>query len=232
MKHWINQYICLLWSCLLLWSCNDEELFKQSELGEPVDVVLNFGAAHHEQIEIKTRATYAPHYESMVRNIYAFVFANGNKIYGHYFGTDDLNKTDERNYWTVTNMSSTNNVTKGKLHMSVPSVSQGAEIILIANFDLDFMNLSQERLGSVRTKSDLNQLVVSLNQAIPDRNAGYFMMTGSQDGVTIASNGTITIPNNTPIMLHRLDAKVEVNVRVNPNDQSKSQDGKSIQQVK
>ena len=232
MKHWINKYILLAWSCLLLWGCSDEELLQQSVIGEPVDVVLHFGATHNDQIEIKSRATYELHYESMVRNVYAFVFANGNKIYGHYFGAEDLNKTDQKNYWTVNNMTSTNqSETNGTLNMSVPAVSQGAEIVLIANFDLDFMNLSQERLGSVRTKSDLNQLVVSLNQAIPDRNAGYFMMTGSQDGVSIAQNGTITVPNN-PIMLRRLDAKVEVNVRVNPNEKSTSQDGKSVQQVK
>ena len=48
------------------------------------------------------------------------------------------------------------------------------------------------------------------------------MMTGSQDGVTISSEGVISVPNK-PIMLRRLDAKVEVNVRVNPNEETKNQ---------
>ena len=70
-------------SCLLAWSCSDEVLVQQSEVGKPVDVVLNFGATNNDQIEIKTRATYELYYESMVRNVYAFDFANGEKIYGN-----------------------------------------------------------------------------------------------------------------------------------------------------
>ena len=229
MKHWINKYIIMVCSCLLAWSCSDEELIQQSEVGKPVDVVLSFGATNNDQIEIKSRATYELYYESMVRNVYAFVFANGEKIYGHYFSAEDLDKTNQKEYWTVSNMPSTNQgKTEGKLYMSVPEVSAGgAEIVLIANIDLDFMNVSQERLGLVRTKDDLNELVVSLNQEIPDRNAGYFMMTGSQTGVTISSQGVISVPN-TPIKLRRLDAKVEVNVRVNPNEESNRQKVKTF----
>lgn len=228
MKHWINKYIIMVCSCLLGWSCSDEELVQQSEVGKPVDVVLSFGAINHDPIEINTRATYDLHYESMVRNVYAYVFANGEKIYGHYFGAEDLGKTTQKEYWTVSNMPSTNQgKTEGKLYMSVPEVSDGgAEIVLIANIDLDFMNVSQERLGLVRTKEDLNELVVSLNQEIPDRNAGYFMMTGSKSNVTIAQDGTIN--TNGRIMLQRLDAKVEVNVRVNPNEESNSQQVKQF----
>lgn len=227
MKHWINIYIVMVCSCLLGWSCSDEELVQQSEVGKPVDVILSFGAINHDPIEINTRATYDLHYESMVRNVYAYVFANGEKIYGHYFGADDLNQTTQKEYWTVTNMTSDNTgTTEGTLRMSVPAVSQGAEIVLIANIDLDFMNVSQERLGLVRTKSDLNELVVSLNQEIPDRNAGYFMMTGSKSNVTIAQDGTIN--TNGRIMLQRLDAKVEVNVRVNPNETTNSQKVKTF----
>ena len=224
MKHWVSRYIAMICSCLFLLSCSEDELVKQTVVGEPVDVMLSFGATNHDQIEIKSRTTYELYYESMVRNVYAFVFANGDKIYGHYFSAADLDKTDQKQYWTVSNMSSSNtgNQTNGTLHMSVPAVSGQAEIVLIANIDLDFMNVSEDRLGLVRTKDDLNALVVSLNQEIPDRNAGYFMMTGSQDGVTISSEGVISVPNK-PIMLRRLDAKVEVNVRVNPNEETKNQ---------
>jgi hypothetical protein len=160
----------------------------------------------------------------MVRNVYVYVFANGNKIYGRYFGADDLGNTEQDEYWTVENVGPNNTPSKttGTLHMSVPSVSAEAEIVLIANIDLDFLNISEERLGLVRTREELQELVVSLNQEIPDRNAGYFMMTGSQTEVTISSQGVISVPN-TPIKLRRLDAKVEVNVRVNPNEGSISQ---------
>lgn len=223
MKHWVSKYIAMICSCLFLLSCSEDELVKQTVVGEPVDVMLSFGATNHDQIEIKSRTTYELYYESMVRNVYAFVFANGDKIYGHYFSAADLDKTDQKQYWEVSNMSSSNtgNQTNGTLHMSVPAVSGQAEIVLIANIDLDFMNVSEERLGLVRTKDDLNALVVSLNQEIPDRNAGYFMMTGSKSNVTISENGTIE--TNGKIKLQRLDAKVEVNVRVNPNEETKNQ---------
>ena len=224
MKRLIKRYILAVCSIVLLLGCSDEDMLQQGIVGSEVNAVLHFGATHNEQINIKTRTTYDIHYESMVRNIYAFVFVNGEKIYSHYFEEADLDNTANKNYWTVENMSSDGNSgqTNGTLHMCVPSVSGSAEIILVANIDLDFLNISQERLGLVRTKQDLNELVVSLNQEIPDRNAGYFMMTGSCKNASIAANGTISIPESR-ITLHRLDAKVEVNVRINPNEESDRQ---------
>ena len=219
MKRLIKRYILAVCSIVLLLGCSDEDMLQQGIVGSEVNAVLHFGATHNEQINIKTRTTYDIHYESMVRNVYVFVFANNDKVYGHYFDESNLNKSGEKEYWTVSNMSSENTSvqTKGTLHMSLPSVSANAEIVLIANIDLDFMNVSQERLGLVRTKDDLNELVVSLNQEIPDRNAGYFMMTGSQGNVSISTDGAISVPGG-KIMLRRLDAKVEVNVRINPNE--------------
>ena len=224
MKHFIIKGILLTLGILLISGCHDNDLIQQSTVGAPVNVVLDFGTTNHEKVQIKTRTTYDLYYESMVRNMYVFVFANNSKIYGHYFSEENLDDTGSKEYWTVDNMTSDNtgNQTSGTLHMSVPSVSGEAEIVLIANIDLDFMNVSQERLGLVRTKQDLNELVVSLNQEIPDRNAGYFMMTGSKSNVSISQDGVISIPDG-KIMLKRLDAKVEVNVRINPNEESKNQ---------
>ncbi len=224
MKHFIIKGILLTLGILLISGCHDNDLIQQSTVGAPVNVVLDFGATNHEKVQIKTRTTYDLYYESMVRNVYVFVFANNSKIYGHYFNEANLDDTGSKEYWTVDNMTSDNtgNQTSGTLHMSVPSVSGEAEIVLIANIDLDFMNVSQERLGLVRTKQDLNELVVSLNQEIPDRNAGYFMMTGSKSNVSISQDGVISVPDG-KIMLKRLDAKVEVNVRINPNEESKNQ---------
>ena len=224
MKQLIIKGILFTLGILLLSGCHDNDLIKQSTVGAPVDVVLDFGATQYEQVQVKTRTTYDIFYESMVRNVYVFVFANNSKIYGHYFNEANLDDTGSKEYWTVNNITSDNtgNQTSGTLHMSVPSVSGEAEIVLIANIDLDFMNVSQERLGLVRTKQDLNELVVSLNQEIPDRNAGYFMMTGSKSNVSISQDGVISVPDGR-IMLRRLDAKVEVNVRINPYEESKNQ---------
>lgn len=225
MKHWVYIFLWAFGVCLTQTSCSDETLLKDTGIGErEVCVALSFGAKDHKTVEVKTRNTYDLHYESMVRNVYAFVFANGERVYGRYFDSDDLNQYSNKEYWTVSNMSSTDNTTQtsGMLQMSVPTIANNAEIVLVANIDLDFMNLSEERLGLVRTKNDLDAMIVSLNQDLPERNAGYFMMVGSANGISINENGIINIPNG-KIMLQRLDAKVEVNVRVNPNEESDNQ---------
>lgn len=228
-KYIFNNIKRLIHACMLVWmvcvvGCADDELAQQAFVGNTVKATLHFGTTSNDTIAIKTRNTYEYHYESMVRNVYVFIFANGDKVYGRYFGTEDLGNTDAEEYWTVSNVGPNNTPSKttGTLHMTVPTVSAEAEIVLIANIDLDFLNLSEERLGLVRSRADLQELIVSLNQEIPDRNAGYFMMTGSQDGVSISNDGDIRLPDGS-IKLRRLDAKVEVNVRVNPNEVSNSQ---------
>ena len=221
MMHKTVKTLFIILSSILLQCCSDSELYKASIVGNEVNAVLKFGTTESKKINITTRTTYDLHYESMVRNIYVFVFANGEKIYGHYFDEEDLDQTGNKEYWTVDNMSSDNTGTQtsGTLHLSVPTVQAEAEIVLVANIDLDFMNISEERLGLVRTKEELGKLVVSLNQEIPDRNAGYFMMTGWEENVTISTDGIIYLPKG-EILLHRLDTKVEVNVRIDPNDKS------------
>lgn len=227
MKHTVQimRMFALLLFGVLLGACHEEELFKQTIIGEKeVPVTLTFGSTEHRKVEIQTRSTYDLHYESMVRNMYVFIFSDGQRVYGRYFDEDDLDKTSNREYWTVENMSSDNTTvaTTGTLNMRVPTISGDAEIVLVANIDLDFMNLSEDRLGLIRSKNELNAIIVSMNQELPERNAGYFMMTGSSQGVSIAQNGTITVPGG-KIMLRRLDAKVEVNVRVNPKEESNHQ---------
>lgn len=219
MKNWIYKLGVVLLACFMLSDCTEEDPTQQAVVGKKTDVVLNFGSIRHDDVEIKTRMTYdEPHYESMVRNIYVFIFANGNKVYGRFFDDDDFD-TSKNEYWSVNNMSAddTSVQTSGTIHMRVPTISGDAEVMLISNIDLDIMNLSKERLGLVQSKSDLQKMILSLNQEITERNAGYFMMTGSKEGVTISSDGTITIPDG-KIMLKRIDAKIKVNVRVNPED--------------
>lgn len=225
-KDWIRILGILLLTGFLVAGCSEDDLALMTNVGDKeVMVTLPFGSKAHDEVHVTTRGTYDLHYESMVRNMYVFLFADGKKVYGRYFDDDDLDQTGNKEYWEVQNMSSDGSTdqTSGTLHICVPAVSgAGAEIVLIANIDLDFMNMSQDRLGLVRTKSGLESLIVSLNQEIPERNAGYFMMTGSKSGVIIADDGKINIPDG-KIMLQRLDAKVEVNVRVNPNEESKRQ---------
>lgn len=225
-KDWIRILGILLLTGMLVAGCTEDDLASLTNVGDKeVRVALPFGSKEHEEIRVTTRGTYELHHESMVRNMYVFLFADGKKVYGRYFDDDDLDQTGNKEYWEVQNMSSDGSTdqTSGTLHICVPAVSgAGAEIVLIANIDLDFMNMSEDRLGLVRSQDELNALMVSLNQELPERNAGFFMMTGSRSGVSIYEDGSITVPGG-KVMLERLDAKVEVNVRVNPTEQTNNQ---------
>lgn len=200
----------------ILTGCADEDLMEKSWVGkDEVWINLPFGCSDNDKVNITTRATYDLKYESMVQNVYVFIFANNERVYGQYFDQSTLNANDnltgDAEKWYVSNMQGTGD-TKGKIRMKVPVVSN-AEIFMIANLDLNFLSLSEERLNMVRNKGDLEQIVVSLNQDIVERNAGLFMMTGNKTGVQVANNGTITVPGGN-VTLQRLDAKVEVNVKV------------------
>ena len=110
-----------------------------------------------------------------MRNLYVFVFANDNKVYGHFFANSNLNESTAEQFWTANTADMGGIIqTNGAIYMNVPSVTSG-EIVVIANIDLDFMNISEERLGLVRNKQDLQDLIVTMNQELPMRNAGYFM---------------------------------------------------------
>ena len=123
MKRFIYSLIIAILGCLLLINSTSDELESVVKPGDSkeISVVLNFGASNHSQIEINSRNTYQLHYESMVRNLYVFVFANNHKIYGRYFDSEKLNKTNEKEYWTVTNMTSenTSQQTTGTIRMTV-----------------------------------------------------------------------------------------------------------------
>ena len=176
-KDWIRILGILLLMGFLVAGCSEDDLALMTNVGDKeVMVTLPFGSKAHDEVHVTTRGTYDLHYESMVRNMYVFLFADGKKVYGRYFDADDLDQTRNKEYWEVDNVSSNEsaNQTSGTLHLCVPTVSgTGTEIILIANIDPDFMNMSEERLGLVRNQEDLNDMLVSLNQNLPDRNAGY-----------------------------------------------------------
>ena len=226
MKQWIYGFVILL----IVTACTDDIEVEQSVVGDrEVNVTLNFGAVNHSQVKVDSRTTYGLQYESMVRNLYVYLFtSDGKRFYGRHFGEDLKNQTRMEEHWMVTNMSSTDTdtQTQGSVKMKVPTVTN-AEIIMIANIDLDFLNLSEERLSLVRNKKDLQDMILTLNQTRPERNAGYFMMTGSSKVNITEQNGnaTVTLLDNSEniIQLKRLDAKIEVNVRVNPTENSDNQ---------
>lgn len=221
MKHWIYG-ICLLMATFCL-SCDDEELVKNSSVGdEEVCATLRFGYTPFEKIDIKTRATLNVVPESRVLNmfVYAFTANDGERIYAHYFDNEEMKwsatevEAATGNCWFVDNMGEgedpTSNPTNGIIRIKAREATN-VNIYLIANIDADMVNISPEKLNLIHSEADVLALSASLNQATISRN-GYFPMTAVVKGINISSDGSIAA--NTTAQLERLDAKIEVNTKI------------------
>lgn len=222
MKRYII-YIGLLISVII--GCTEEDFVKQGNVGDKeVWVTLNFGHQSFEKINIETRATLSEIAESRVENLFAYVFdANGKRLYSHYYDNNnrvDALPTTAGNYWTVANRTSSNdNDTQGEIMIKSPTMT-GGSIYLIANLNADQLNISPEQLNTIGSLSELQALTVTMNQEITSR-TGYFLMTGSVEGITVDEDGNIAKEGElVDIPLVRLDAKVTVNVQVGTASQA------------
>ena len=230
-KYWIR-YIGIALLALCGVSCAEEDwMGERGTLDDKeVWVTLSFGHQDFEPIEISTRSTLDEVAESRVSDIYALIFINDKCVYNKYFGADDatkkttqaevVNATEE--CWWVQNRTSTTNTsgytdddTHGTIRLRTPSMT-GGELYLIVNANAHTVNISPEKLGTIRTKQDLNNLTAQLNGEVLTR-YGYFPMVAALQGVNISENGitqTINGSTTTNVVaeLVRLDAKIDVNV--------------------
>lgn len=223
--------IFILFSGFLLTSCVSEVLPEEVFVGDTeVPVLLEFSHEDFEVVDITTKATLGLVPESRVKNMFLYIFAGDKRIYAAYFDHNNSRVTAEavqnasENCWFIANRSSSvpsDQETHGLLKIKAPVVS-GGSLYMIANIDADMVNISPEKLNTVRTKSDVEGLTASLNQQITSRN-GYFPMSFKTD-IDIAENGTATL--GSPVNLNRLDAKVMVNIRVaTDNELQTEEDG-------
>lgn len=228
MKRYILYIGILLYT---LMSCADEDFGKQGRVsGQEVWTTLKFGHTDFDKIDISTRATLNEIAESRVENLFVYIFdADGNRLYSHYYdytNRKDALPTAPGNWWTVSNRtSSNNNDTRGEVMIKAPVMTNGS-IYMIANLNADQLNISADQLNLVETLADLEALTITMNQEITSR-TGYFLMTGSADGISVDDKGNIKKGNTSlvSIPLVRLDAKVTVKVKVGAS----SIDGQSMQ---
>ena len=211
---------CIL-SILSLISCINEELPEELvSLGDDeVVAMIPFSHAEFEEINISTKATLDLVPESRVQNMFICIFAGDKRVYASYFDYHNRLSTKKEvedsaeNCWMVENRSSNNpsdTETRGHIKIKSPTISAGGVMYIISNIDADMVNISPEKLNTVRTKSDLENLTASLNQEITSRN-GYFPMS-FKTNIEIKDDGTVTL--SAPVYLERLDSKVLVNIRV------------------
>lgn len=225
-------HIAALFLVFMTVSCVREELQEKSEFisDEETLALIEFTHSDFEMINISTKATLGLVPESRVQNMFVCIFVGDKRVYAHYFDVaDKLSSKDEviasdDNTWWVANRSSNDpsaQETTGHIMIKSPAFS-GGTIYLITNIDADMVNISPEKLNTVRTRSDLDDLTASLNQEITSRN-GYFPMSYKTD-IDIAADGTVTL--GSPISLQRMDAKVMVNIRVaTDNELETTEDG-------
>lgn len=204
-------YILLMLLCFC--SCTDSYLDSPAaKEGEPVELILNFGAQNLEH-NIVTRQTMPEiSDEAKIYNLYIYIFDNeGNKIYGRYFDVADVlastnavaSSTEDAWYVNVPEGDSQSCSGTIKIHTIARS---GCKIFGVSNIDSKMVSVSPEVLNQVQHQDELLDMVVSLNQEFVER-SGYFPMTGELSPVnTAALSGTL--------QLRRIDAKVRFWVKV------------------
>ncbi len=211
-------FCCLC--ALLAGSCTkDPDLAPGENSGEEVWVTLDFTRCDFEPVQITTRSTLGLIAESRVSNLYVFLFdAAGNRVYGHYFDSENKRATQNEvmtantNCWMVNNLMNASEQTQGTIRMKVPRLT-GGSIQIVANLDTDMFNISPERFSFIRQRSELENFVAVLNQQITSRN-GMFPMSGGAENVTVTEQGITSATNErVRIPLTRLDSKIEVRIR-------------------
>lgn len=192
--------------------------------------IIYFTHRDYDKVNVTTKATLDLIPESRIQNMFIYIFdSNDKRIYAHYF--DQSNKLLEEanisnkdiNCWQVTNRMSNNPAdteTSGYIKIKSPHCTDGT-IYVVANIDADMVNISPEKLNTVRTVGDLENLSASLNQEITSRN-GYFPMS-FKSGIDINDDGTVTLDKE--MQLVRLDAKVMVNFRVATDNELEKTEG-------
>lgn len=236
-------YIYVSLVCLLF-GCTDTDVVKPvaGSVGtEEVFATFRFGHEASNPVNVSTRATLGVVPESRVQNLFVYLCVGDNCVYTHYFDKENLMKTASEvtsakwNCWYVDNMGTgedpamDKDATNGVIRMRTADVT-GATLYLVANIDADMVNISPEKLNTIRTRQEIENLTATLNQEITSRN-GYFPMGAVVRNVSISDNTVMAGGKQVVAELVRLDAKVRVNVRTAIGNVNKEEEGEGDAQV-
>ena len=215
----LYKYIFLLAVVLVSASCQREEL-TETVIGDEVWVDFDFGYKSSGQVNVTTKATLDIIPESRVSNMFVYVFVGDKRYYAHYFdrkslktSTDIVKEADVNCWYVDQKTTSADYDTHGTVRIKAPAVT-GGKLFIMANIDADMVNVSPEKLNTITSYTQLENLTAVLNQETTSRN-GLFPMVGSAD-VDIASTGIkpSSGTGTVTVQLERFDAKVQVKVRV------------------
>lgn len=223
MRHFIYFFLLLLFV-----GCQrapiDENISADTDSNELVDVVLRFGAKGHIITDVDTSTTRGtmPNVadESKVYNMYVYIFnSSDRKIFGHYFdlksnvyASEEALRSAEGDGWYVHQATSGNQDTWGLVKFKT-SKADNCTVFAITNIDSRMVNVSAEKLGLIQTKSDLLNMIVTLNHDFVER-TGYFPMSGYLEGVNTATIAhTSSTADSASLPLTRVDAKVQFKIK-------------------
>ena len=219
-------YLYMATLLVALSACTDDAVVQPNAVGDEEGWgILSFGHRSFEEVTVNTRYTLSEVQESLVNNLFVYIFSpDGQRIYSHYFDADNLKASTDavtsanENCWYVANRSTTNdNDTQGTLKLKAPTVS-GGKLYLVANVNDATLRLSAEKLNTVRTIDELNEIEAFLAEDVTARTPSFPMVAEETVNIT-ESNGTYTITlvnddSDKRADLVRLDAKVEVNIGI------------------
>lgn len=203
--------------------CTQKENWEVHQPGEETLVNLDFLHKSFEEVEIRSKATLDIRQESRVLNVYVYLFTStGQRIYSHFFNSSNRESSvaavtgADANCWYSYTDDDGN--TTGTIRIKSPKISN-AVLYLVANLDEDMLNVSSERLNTVQTLSELEELTVDLTQHTTSRN-GYFPMVSKLADVTVTDSEIQT--GGRKAYLERLDSKITVNVKLGNNTELKA----------
>ena len=232
----------LLVTILLSVGCNRIDIdHPRIPDGEPVTILLGFGAPIVQNLEVGTRAESTAVDEAHIHDLYVLIFKENEsthvweKFYGRFFSYEhqvtkiELNNSINECWFvenqTINGVANAVAQTRGAVKISTSSCAN-ARIIVIANVSNTLTNLDGTdpltRLNEISTLAELQNAKVTLTQDVVVRKDYFLMMsddmidTGSMRWNTNAAN-SVTYNNTYKISLKRLDAKVKFRIKVNTN---------------
>ena len=189
---------------LVMGGCSDDLSSDFVKEGQLVDLIIPFGSEDNFKVDISSRATLPEDREKKIYNFYIYIFdAKGNKVYGHYFDSANLNQTSQSNYWTAAT-----DFASGSIRIKTYSANS-CMVYALTNIDSDMVNVSPEKLNMIQNENDIKELVSTMNQNTVARN-GYFPMSAQIGPINIGQNAG---PHPT-LMFKRMDAKILFNFYV------------------
>lgn len=214
-------------AALLLSSCQDEEMIKQSGVKEgiPVTIDLTFSAVIPEQEQVGTRAITDPEYR--VNDLYVLIFnANTGALKGNVLSYDFTELGDDQK-----EIQQDGETTLQGTLSQIKTTTGESVIYAIANVQADnhpseYSASSNgktlvEQIEAVKSIEELEKITADLyapnsSNALFRISGTHYIMSGATDKIMIAeSNNNINIP------LYRTDSKVTFNIVAGKGSYSK-----------